>query len=154
MVTCIDDHSRFIVIATVVAVRSGRAVCAAFTAAMRRYGPFEVLSDNGKQFTGRFTRPQPVEVLFERTCRQNGITRVWPALGPSGGQLKVPFLARRTDGSGPRAVTVAVRSSHCTARGALLKSAKERMEIIAAYREAAGRGEGPLSGPSQRPVRS
>jgi transposase InsO family protein len=76
MVTGIDDHSRFVVIAAVVAVRSGRAVCAAFTAAMRRYGvPFEVLSDNGKQFTGRHTRPQPVEVLFERVCRENGITQ-------------------------------------------------------------------------------
>jgi transposase InsO family protein len=48
MVTGIDDHSRFIVIAAVVVVPSGRAVCAAFTAAMHRYGvPFEVLSDNG-----------------------------------------------------------------------------------------------------------
>src|SRR5260370_20401042 len=75
MVTGIDDHSRFVVISAVVAVPSGRAVCAAFTAAMRRYGvPFEVLSDNGKQFTGRHTRPQPVEVLFERVCRENGIT--------------------------------------------------------------------------------
>ncbi len=76
MVTGIDDHSRFVVISAVVAVPSGRAVCAAFTAAMRRYGvPFEVLSDNGKQFTGRHTRPQPVEVLFERVCRENGITQ-------------------------------------------------------------------------------
>ncbi|MEW2581041.1 hypothetical protein [Streptomyces syringium] len=42
---------------------------------MRRYGvPFEVLTDNGKQFTGR-QRPQPVEVLFERVCRKNGITQ-------------------------------------------------------------------------------
>ncbi|MGW2326469.1 IS481 family transposase [Streptomyces sp. NPDC001700] len=76
MVTGIDDHARFIVIASVVAVPSARAVCSAFTAAMRRYGvPFEVLTDNGKQFTGRHTRPQPVEVLFERICRENGITQ-------------------------------------------------------------------------------
>jgi Transposase and inactivated derivatives len=76
MVTGIDDHSRFVVIAQVVAVPSGRAVCAAFTAAMRRYGvPFEVLTDNGKQFTGRHIRPQPVEVLFERVCRENGVTQ-------------------------------------------------------------------------------
>jgi hypothetical protein len=34
-----------------------------------------VLSDNGKQFTGRHMRPQPVEVLFERVCRENGITQ-------------------------------------------------------------------------------
>jgi hypothetical protein len=43
---------------------------------MREYGvPAEVLSDNGKQFTGRFGRPRPAEVLFERICRENGITQ-------------------------------------------------------------------------------
>lgn len=75
LITGIDDHSRFVVIAHVVVVPTGRAVCEAFVAAMRRYGvPSEVLTDNGKQFTGRFTRPFPAEVLFERICRQNGIT--------------------------------------------------------------------------------
>src|SRR3982074_2767824 len=75
LLTGIDDHSRFVVIATVVAVPSGRAVCEAFLAALRRYGvPSEVLTDNGKQFPGRFTKPRPAEVLFERTCRENGIT--------------------------------------------------------------------------------
>lgn len=74
LVTGIDDHSRFVVVATVVVVPSGRAICAAFTAAMRRYGvPSEVLTDNGGQFTGRYVKPQPVEVLFERICRENGI---------------------------------------------------------------------------------
>jgi hypothetical protein len=74
IVTGIDDCSRFIVVCAVVAVQSGRAVTEAFAAAMRRYGvPFEVLTDNGKQFTGRHIRPQPVEVLFERVCRENGI---------------------------------------------------------------------------------
>ena len=28
-----------------------------------------------KQFTGRFGRPRPAEVLFERICRENGITQ-------------------------------------------------------------------------------
>jgi hypothetical protein len=37
--------------------------------------PSEVLTDNGKQFTGRHMRPQPVEVLFERVCRENGISQ-------------------------------------------------------------------------------
>jgi transposase InsO family protein len=56
-------------------VPNGRAVCEAFTAAMNRYGvPSEVLTDNGKQFTGRFTKPRPAEVLFERICREHGIT--------------------------------------------------------------------------------
>jgi transposase InsO family protein len=71
----IDDHSRFIVSAAVLAIPSGRAVADAFTTAMKRYGvPSEVLTDNGKQFTGRFTKPRPAEVLFERVCREHGIT--------------------------------------------------------------------------------
>ncbi|MFD8708129.1 IS481 family transposase [Kitasatospora sp. NPDC059648] len=75
LVTGIDDHSRFIVIAKVVAEPSGRAVCTAFAEAMTAYGvPSEVLTDNGKQFTGRFTKPAPAEILFERICRENGIT--------------------------------------------------------------------------------
>jgi transposase InsO family protein len=75
LVTGIDDHSRFVVIAQVVAEPSGRAVCTAFAEAMARYGvPSEVLTDNGKQFTGRYTKPLPAEVLFERICRENGIT--------------------------------------------------------------------------------
>jgi hypothetical protein len=41
---------------------------------MAAYGiPDEVLTDNGKQFTGRFGKPRPAEVLFERICRKNGI---------------------------------------------------------------------------------
>jgi transposase InsO family protein len=76
VITGIDDHSRYCVIATVVYHATGRAVCAAFVEAMRAYGvPAEVLSDNGKQFTGRFGRPRPAEVLFERICRENGITQ-------------------------------------------------------------------------------
>ena len=75
MLTGIDDHSRFVVIAAVLAVPSGRAVADAFLKAMRIYGvPSEVLTDNGKQFTGRFTKPRPAEVLFERVCRENGIS--------------------------------------------------------------------------------
>ncbi|MGW7276240.1 IS481 family transposase [Streptomyces sp. NPDC054864] len=75
MLTGIDDHSRFIVVATVLAVPSGRAVADGFVRAMRTYGvPAEVLTDNGKQFTGRFTKPRPAEVLFERICRENGVT--------------------------------------------------------------------------------
>jgi transposase InsO family protein len=75
LVSGIDDHSRYCVTAQLVARATGRAVCAAFAASLARYGiPGEVLTDNGKQFTGRFTRPRPSEVLFERICRENGIT--------------------------------------------------------------------------------
>lgn len=76
MLTSIDDHSRFVVVAAVLVVPSGRAVADAFLKAIRIYGvPAEVLTDNGKQFTGRFTKPRPAEVLFERVCRENGITQ-------------------------------------------------------------------------------
>jgi transposase len=74
LISGIDDHSRFCVIATVIHRATGRAVCRAFIAAMRTYGiPGEVLADNGKQFTGRFGKPRPAEVLFERIRRRNGI---------------------------------------------------------------------------------
>jgi transposase InsO family protein len=56
-------------------VATGRAVCGAFVAAMERHGvPGEVLTDNGKQLTGRFAAPWAAEVMFERICRENGIT--------------------------------------------------------------------------------
>ena len=76
LVTGVDDHSRFLVIAAVVPRATGRAVCAAFAAALLEFGtPEEVLTDNGKQFTARFGRPRPAtEVLFDRICRDNGIT--------------------------------------------------------------------------------
>jgi transposase InsO family protein len=74
VVTGVDDHSRFCVIAAVVRRATGRAVCLAFADALQRFGiPDEVLTDNGKQFTGRFTQPRPAEVMFERICRENGI---------------------------------------------------------------------------------
>lgn len=74
LITGVDDHSRYCVIAKVTEHASGRTVCGAFVAAMGRYGvPEEVLTDNGKQFTGRFG-PGQGEVLFERICRENGIT--------------------------------------------------------------------------------
>ncbi|MFI6504399.1 IS481 family transposase [Nonomuraea typhae] len=73
VVTGVDDHSRFCVIAAVVPRASGRAVCLAFAAALRAFGvPDEVLTDNGKQFTDRFGKGG--EVLFDRICRDNGIT--------------------------------------------------------------------------------
>lgn len=73
VVTGVDDHSRFCVIASVVERATGRAVCLAFAAALQRFGvPEEVLTDNGKQFTDRFGKGG--EVLFDRICRDNGIT--------------------------------------------------------------------------------
>jgi hypothetical protein len=76
IVTGIDDHSRFCVIAKAVMRATARPVCLAFIEAMGVYGvPEEVLTDNGKVFTGRFHKPGvPVEVLFDKICRENGIT--------------------------------------------------------------------------------
>ncbi|HEY7103450.1 MAG TPA: IS481 family transposase [Mycobacteriales bacterium] len=72
IVTGVDDHSRYCVIAAVVPRATGRAVCLAFAAALARFGiPDEVLTDNGKQFTDRFGAGG--EVLFDRICRDNGI---------------------------------------------------------------------------------
>ena len=72
IVTGVDDHSRFCVLARLVERATGRAVCLAFSDALQRYGPpEEVLSDNGKQFTDRFGRGG--EVLFDKICRRNGI---------------------------------------------------------------------------------
>jgi transposase InsO family protein len=73
-VTGIDDHSRFCVAAGLVERANARSVCRIFTQALARYGsPEEVLTDNGKVFTGRLG-PHPAEVLFDRICREHGIT--------------------------------------------------------------------------------
>ncbi len=76
IVTGLDDHSRFCVITRAVLRATARPVCLAFVDAMLIYGvPEEVLTDNGKVFTGRFHKPGvAVEVLFDRICRENGIT--------------------------------------------------------------------------------
>jgi transposase InsO family protein len=74
VVTGIDDHSRFCVAAGLVERATSKAVCAVLAASLQRHGiPDEILTDNGKVFTGRFG-PQPVEVLFDRICRENGIS--------------------------------------------------------------------------------
>ena len=45
-----------------------------FARILAHYGaPEEVLTDNAKVFTGRYAS-RPVEVLFDRICRENGIT--------------------------------------------------------------------------------
>lgn len=74
VVTGVDDHSRFCIAAGLVRRATSKAVCAVLSASLRTYGiPDEILTDNGKCFTGRFG-PQPVEVLFDRICRENGIS--------------------------------------------------------------------------------
>jgi transposase InsO family protein len=71
--TGIDDHSRMCVCARLMACERTRAVCDGLRAALAAYGPPEqILTDNGKVFTGRFFHP-PVEVLFDAICREQGI---------------------------------------------------------------------------------
>jgi transposase InsO family protein len=71
--TGVDDHSRFCVSAFLMPREGARRVCEGLALAMRTYGvPEEILTDNGKVFTGRFNKPA-VEVLFDRILRENGI---------------------------------------------------------------------------------
>jgi hypothetical protein len=83
VVTGVDDHSRYCVIAKVVARPTGRAVCLALAEALAKFGvPEEILTDNGKQFTDRFGKGG--EVLFDKICRLNGIAhRLTAAASPT-----------------------------------------------------------------------
>jgi transposase InsO family protein len=79
IVTGVDDHSRFCVSAYVVARATARPTCDALALAMRTHGvPEQILTDNGKVFTGRFG-PGMGEVLFDRICRENGIRHLLTA---------------------------------------------------------------------------
>ncbi|MDQ0426711.1 transposase InsO family protein [Cellulomonas iranensis] len=71
--TGIDDHSRFCVCARLMPAERTRFVCEGLSDALDQHGvPEQILTDNGKVFTGRFNHP-PVEVLFDAICRRNGI---------------------------------------------------------------------------------
>jgi transposase InsO family protein len=77
--TGIDDHSRMCVCARLMARERTRAVCDGLCAALAIYGaPQQILTDNGKVFTGRFNHP-PVEVLFDAICREHGIEHLLTA---------------------------------------------------------------------------
>jgi transposase InsO family protein len=77
--TGIDDHARFCVSARLMPRERTQAVCDGLAAAMRAHGvPEQILTDNGKVFTGRFHTP-PVEVLFDRICRENGVEHLLTA---------------------------------------------------------------------------
>jgi transposase InsO family protein len=79
IVSGVDDHSRFVISARIVERATARPVCDALALAMRRFGvPREILTDNGKVFTGRFG-PGTGEVLFDRICRENGIKHILTA---------------------------------------------------------------------------
>jgi transposase InsO family protein len=80
-VSGIDDSSRFGVSATLVRRATAGPVCEALLAALRRHGiPEQILTDNGKVFTGRFgPAGSSAEVLFDRICAENGIRHLLTA---------------------------------------------------------------------------
>jgi transposase InsO family protein len=79
IVSGIDDHSRFVVCARVVARATARPVCEALADAMAAHGvPEAILTDNAKVFTARFG-PGPGPVLFDRVCVDNGIAHILTA---------------------------------------------------------------------------
>ncbi len=97
VVTGVDDHSRFCVIASVVERATGRAVYLALAAALTRFGvPAEILTDNGKQFTDRFGSG---EVLFDKICRHNAITHrlTQPASPTTTGKIERCHLTLRRE---------------------------------------------------------
>ena len=81
VITGIDDNSRFVVSAKVVARATARPVCEALLEALARHGvPEQILTDNGKVFTGRFGPGWSCsEVLFDRVCAENGIRHLLTA---------------------------------------------------------------------------
>jgi transposase InsO family protein len=80
-VSGIDDSSRFGVSATLVRRATAGPVCEALLAALRRHGiPDQILTDNGKVFTGRFgPAGSSADVLFDRVCAENGIRHLLTA---------------------------------------------------------------------------
>jgi transposase InsO family protein len=80
-VSGIDDSSRFGVSATLVRRATAGPVCEALLAALRRHGiPDQILTDNGKVFTGRFgPAGSSAEVLFDRICAENSIRHLLTA---------------------------------------------------------------------------
>jgi transposase InsO family protein len=78
-ITGIDDHSRYCVIARLVARATARPVCDALLQALSRHGlPEQILTDNGKVFTGRLAQ-KPATVAFDRICLANGIRHILTA---------------------------------------------------------------------------
>ena len=72
-VTGIDDHSRFCVSAKLVLRATATPVCDALILALTRHGvPDEILTDNGRVFTGKLQN-RPTNVLFDRICLNNGV---------------------------------------------------------------------------------
>ena len=112
--TGVDDHSRFCVSAYLMLRESSPNVCDGLAAALRAYGvPGQILTDNGKVFTGRFNQP-PVEVLFDRICRENGIEHLHtqPRSPTTTGKIERFHRALRTEFRTDRVFTDLATAQH------------------------------------------
>jgi transposase InsO family protein len=79
VVTGIDDHSRYCVLAKLVARPTAQPVCEALLEALATYGaPESILTDNGRVFTGKLNH-RPAVVMFDRICHNNGIRHLLTA---------------------------------------------------------------------------
>ena len=77
--TGVDDHSRLCVSAGLMTRANSRSVCEWFAKVLATHGvPSELLTDNGKVFTGRFGKNHS-EVLADRICQENGIDHLLTA---------------------------------------------------------------------------
>ena len=134
-VTGIDDNSRFVVSAKLVARATARPVCEALLEALRRHGvPEQILTDNGKVFTGRFGPGGTAsEVLFDRICAENGIRHLLTA---------------------PRSPTTTgkVERLHKTMRAEFFTAADRRHATIEALQAGVGRLGGRVQHRASAPV--
>jgi transposase InsO family protein len=112
-VTGIDDNSRFVVSAKLVARATARPVCQALLEALERHGvPEQILTDNGKVFTGRFGPGGTTsEVFFDRICAENGIRHLLTAPRSPTTPGKVERLHKTMHTEFPPQPTVATRAS-------------------------------------------
>jgi transposase InsO family protein len=78
VVTGIDDHSRFCVIAKLVPRTSARTVCDALRGPVPSRVPDQILTANGKVSTGKLAQ-KPAVVLLDRICLNNGIRHLLTA---------------------------------------------------------------------------
>ncbi len=77
--TGVDDHSRYCVSARLTVRATARPVCEALKLALKTHGlPRQILTDNGRVFTARFSNG-PGPILFERICQDNGIDHLLTA---------------------------------------------------------------------------
>lgn len=76
--TGIDDHSRYCVSAALMARERTRPVCEALAAASDRHGvPQQILTDNGKVFTGRFVAWLGERVYGWVSARRHRFPGLW-----------------------------------------------------------------------------